>query len=168
MLDFLLLFAFLGFSLFILPLIAQSRVMIHFLLLQNRNGKTRLCKWYVPCDNDDKERQKLEIHRLVIAREGRYTNFLEYRSIKIVYRRYAGLYFCLGVDIGDNELQYLELIHLLVEVLDRMFTNVCELDLVFNFHRVYMLIDEMILAGEIMEVAKTTILQRVQQLELVK
>jgi AP-2 complex subunit sigma-1 len=54
----------------------------------------------------------------------------------VIYRRYAGLFFSLCVDITDNELAYLECIHLFVEILDHFFSNVCELDLVFNFHKV--------------------------------
>jgi AP-2 complex subunit sigma-1 len=53
-----------------------------------------------------------------------------------VYRRYAGLFFCVCVDATDNELAYLEAIHFFVEVLDQFFGNVCELDLVFNFYKV--------------------------------
>jgi hypothetical protein len=34
-----------------------------------------------------------------------------------VCRRYAGLFFCICVDSNDNELAYLEAIHLFVEVL---------------------------------------------------
>ena len=56
--------------------------------------------------------------------------------MKIVYRRYAGLFFCVCVDANDNELAYLEAIHFFVEVLDSFFGNVCELDLVFNFYKV--------------------------------
>ena len=58
------------------------------------------------------------------------------RDLKIVYRRYAGLFFCVCVDANDNELAYLEAIHFFVEVLDSFFGNVCELDLVFNFYKV--------------------------------
>lgn len=36
---------------------------------------------------------------------------------------------------GDNELITLEVIHEFVEVLDKYFGNVCELDLIFNFHK---------------------------------
>lgn len=80
---------------------------------------------------------------------------VQFRNYKIVYRRYAGLFFCLCVDANDNELAYLEAIHLFVEVLgkhpsgrlspnhvflnrttDTFFDNVCELDLVFNFYKV--------------------------------
>lgn len=67
--------------------------------------------------------------------------------------------------MNDNELAYLESIHLFVEVLDHFFGNVCELDLVFNFHKVYMILDEMFLAGEIQETSKPVILGRLQNLE---
>lgn len=62
--------------------------------------------------------------------------FLQFRTHKVIYRRYAGLFFSICVDITDNELAYLECIHLFVEILDHFFSNVCELDLVFNFHKV--------------------------------
>ena len=53
----------------------------------------------------------------------------------MVYKRYASLYFVMGIDVTDNELITLEVIHHYVEVLDRYFGNVCELDLIFNFHK---------------------------------
>ncbi len=53
------------------------------------------------------------------------------------FHRYASLYFVTIVDKEDNELIVLETIHHFVEVLDKYFGNVCELDLIFNFHKVY-------------------------------
>ena len=61
---------------------------------------------------------------------------IQYQNYKLIYRRYAGLYFSMGVDVTDNELAYLESIHLFVELLDEFFRNVCELDIVFNFNKV--------------------------------
>ena len=48
----------------------------------------------------------------------------------MIYRRYASLYFIIGIDIDDeiNELSFLEFIHNMVETLDKYFENVCELD----------------------------------------
>ena len=43
---------------------------------------------------------------------------------KVVYRRYASLFFIYGISQGDNELMTLEIIHRYVEVLDRYFGNV--------------------------------------------
>ena len=65
----------------------------------------------------------------------------------------------------DNELSYLETVHLFVELLDSYFSNVCELDIVFNFNRVYTILDEYMLAGEIEETSKKEILDRVKELE---
>jgi len=55
---------------------------------------------------------------------------------KVVYRRYASLFFVAGISSSDNELITLEIIHRYVEVLDRYFVNVAELDLIFNFQAV--------------------------------
>ena len=90
---------------------------------------------------------------------------LQFRNYKVVYRRYAGLYFCVCVDSNDNELAYLEAIHLFVEILDTYFQNVCELDLVFNFYKVYSILDEVFLAGEIMETNKRLVLTRLKNAE---
>ncbi|KAG0146597.1 hypothetical protein CROQUDRAFT_722801 [Cronartium quercuum f. sp. fusiforme G11] len=140
--------------------------MIRFVLVQNRQGKTRLSKWYVPMEDDEKVRVRGEVHRLVATRDQKYqSNFVEFRTSKVIYRRYAGLFFCICVDSNDNELAYLEAIHLFVEVLDAYFGNVCELDLVFQFHRVYSILDEVFLAGEIEETSKTVILERLEFLE---
>lgn len=62
--------------------------------------------------------------------------YLQFQSFKIIYRRYAGLYFIFGVDVADNELLQMETIHLFVELLDQYFSNVCELDIVFHFNKV--------------------------------
>mmetsp|Transcript_31731 Transcript_31731/g.58255 ORF Transcript_31731/g.58255 Transcript_31731/m.58255 type:complete len:143 (+) Transcript_31731:82-510(+) len=131
--------------------------MIRFILLQNRQGKTRLSKWYVPFNANEKFRIEAEIHRAVVSRDMRNTNFLEYRQYKIIYRRYAGMYFTFCVDMNDNELSVLELIHLFVEVLDAYFGNVCELDLVFHFDKVYQILDELLLAGEVSETSTKNI-----------
>ncbi|CAO1617329.1 unnamed protein product [Jaminaea pallidilutea] len=140
--------------------------MIRLILIQNRQGKSRLAKFYVPYDDDEKTRIKGEIHRLIAPRDQKYqSNFVEFRNYKIVYRRYAGLFFCVCVDANDNELAYLEAIHLFVEVLDSFFGNVCELDLVFNFYKVYAILDEIFLAGEIQETSKNIVLKRLEALE---
>lgn len=204
------------------------RAQIRFILLQNRQGRTRLAKYYVPLDDQEKRKLEVDIHRLVVNRDPKNTNFLEvclplrpsrparasacrrppqrrgpcagwqatlsmcvpwvqFRTHKVIYRRYAGLFFSMCVDVGgacprarpagllctersvlrvpENELACLEAIHLFVEVLDTYFEHVCELDLVWHFHKVYMILDEFILGGEIQETSKKVILERMEELE---
>ncbi|KAI1628289.1 AP-2 complex subunit sigma [Exophiala viscosa] len=162
-------------------------MVLSFILVQNRQGKTRLAKWYAPYTDEEKVKLKGEVHRLIAPRDQKYqSNFVEFRSApstsassshaqplvrqnlsstKIVYRRYAGLFFCVCVDANDNELAYLEAIHFFVEVLDQFFGNVCELDLVFNFYKVYAMLDEVFLAGEIEETSKQVVLTRLEHLD---
>lgn len=140
--------------------------MIHFILILNRQGKTRLAKYYSAFSDAEKSLFKTQVHKLVAQREVKYfANYVEFKSYKIVYRRYAGLYFCFAVNLNDNELFYLEAIHLLVEVLDRFFKNVCELDLVFNFYKVYAILDELFVGGEMLEMSKDVIMERLERLE---
>jgi len=139
--------------------------MIHFLLLQNRQGKTRLAKYYSAFEHEEKRQLELEVHKLITKRDPKFTNFIEFRRYKIIYRRYAGLYFSYCVDVNDNELAYLESIHLFVELLDKFFASVCELDLVFNFHKIYSILDEVYLGGEIQETSKRIILERLQEIQ---
>lgn len=48
-----------------------------FILLQNRAGKTRLAKYYVPTDDPEKRKVEYEVHRLVVNRDPKHTNFVE-------------------------------------------------------------------------------------------
>ena len=84
---------------------------------------------------------------MILPRPSRLCNFIEWREYKIVYKRYASLYFILLVDKNDNELLMLETIHHYVEVLDKYFGNVCELDIIFNFHKVYVSLFYLIFLG---------------------
>ena len=103
--------------------------------------------------------------RTLVGEESNLLFGLQWRNYKIVYRRYAGLFFTMCVDPVDNELSYLEVIHLFVEILDRYFGNVCELDLVYNFHKVYMILDEFFLAGEVQETSKAVIMSRLRSID---
>ena len=115
--------------------------MIKYLLILNRMGKTRLQKYYISIK--DTEILKSKIHSLVCHKELQsHTNIIDLNSdgTLLVFKRYAGLYFIMCIDSSDDKLLHLESIHFLVEVLDSFFRNVCELDLVFNFYRVYSII----------------------------
>ena len=63
---------------------------------------------------------------------------------------------------GDNELITLEVIHRYVELLDKYFGNVCELDIIFNFEKAYFILDELILGGEIQETSKNKVQTAIQ------
>ena len=82
---------------------------------------------------------------------------------KVVYRRYASLFFIAGCSSEDNELVTLEVIHRYVEQMDKYYGNVCELDIIFSFTKAYYILDELLLAGELQESSKKAVLRSISQ-----
>jgi hypothetical protein len=82
---------------------------------------------------------------------------------KVVYRRYASLFFIAGCASTDNELITLEVVHRYVEQMDKYYGNVCELDIIFNFQKAYFILDELLLAGEMQESSKKNVLRCISQ-----
>eukprot|EP00768_Dysnectes_brevis_P000970 gnl/Dysnectes_brevis/1230_a1374_3797.p1 GENE.gnl/Dysnectes_brevis/1230_a1374_3797~~gnl/Dysnectes_brevis/1230_a1374_3797.p1 ORF type:complete len:149 (+),score=27.60 gnl/Dysnectes_brevis/1230_a1374_3797:91-537(+) len=135
--------------------------MINFVLLVNRQSKVRLLKWYT--HYSDKERSKVihESVQQIVGRSTKFCNIIEWRDKKLVYRRYASLYFAFCIDKDDNELLALEAIQFFVEVLDKYFGNVCELDLIFNFRKAHHILDEMIIGGLFSESSRRSVLKAI-------
>jgi len=132
-------------------------LMIHFALLFSKQGKIRLSKYYVVTSQKDRKRIERDVVNAILPRHVKSCNVVEYKDLKLVYRKYASLYFCLAVDRGANELATLEQIQHYVEILDKYFGNVCELDLVFNFHKAHYVLDEVFIAGHLQETSKKLI-----------
>lgn len=113
------------------------------------------------------------------------SSFIEWQDMKIVYKRYASLYFCAAIDAGDNELLTLEIIHRYVELLDKYFGSVsicnlldslkiylplqvCELDIIFNYEKAYFMLDELLIGGEIQETSKKNVLKAIAAQDLLQ
>ncbi|KAF9615763.1 hypothetical protein IFM89_026229 [Coptis chinensis] len=168
---------------------------IRFILLVNKQGQTRLAQYYEYLTIEERRALEGEIVRKCLARNEQQCSFVEHRNYKIVYRRYASLFFLVGVDNDEyskvelsgsnvelssskeelrmaygliperNELAILEFIHLLVETMDRLFGNVCELDIMFHLEKVHFMLEEMIMNGCIVETSKSNILSPIQLMD---
>ncbi|KAJ3333680.1 hypothetical protein HDU76_005154 [Blyttiomyces sp. JEL0837] len=139
--------------------------------------KIRLTKWFTS-DWSTKEKNKTvkEVSQTVLSRRTKMCNVLEYKDYKVVYRRYASLFFIAGIDSDDNELLTLEVIHRYVEVLDKWFLNVCELDIIFNFQQAYTIMgmyrlllmnprNELLIGGELQESSKRAAINTLKRME---
>ena len=129
----------------------------------NKQGQTRLSKYFNSFSVREKITLEGELIRKCLSRTEGQCSFLEHRQYKVIYRRYASLYFIIGIDNDDdvNELSMLEFIHNMVETLDKYFENVCELDIMFNIEKAHFVIDEMVMNGYIVETNKASILNPV-------
>lgn len=133
---------------------------IEAILLISRQGKVRLTKFYeYTVDKKERGRMIREVTSIVLSRQQKMSNVIEWKGKKVIYKRYASLFFVALVSSNDNELSVLETIHHFVEVLDKYFGNVCELDIIFNFHKAYYILDELLIGGELQESSKREILR---------
>ena len=87
------------------------------------------------------------------------------RKIVLVYKRYVSLYVILGVDPEDNRLMMDATIHHFVEILDAYFGTVRELDLIYNFVKAYMLLDEFICGGYVILEDKDEVIAHMADIE---
>lgn len=61
---------------------------MQFMLLFSRQGKLRLQKWYVAHPDKLKKKITRELITTVLARKPKMCSFLEWKDVKIVYKRY--------------------------------------------------------------------------------
>ncbi|KAK2878704.1 hypothetical protein QQF64_011176 [Cirrhinus molitorella] len=132
--------------------------MIKFLLMVNKQGQTRLSKYYEQVELGKRAALEADVVRGCLARRKEECSFVEYKDYKLVYRQYAALFIVVGITENENELSIFELVHNFVEVLDKYFSRVSELDIMFNLDKVHIILDEMILNGHIVETNKNRIL----------
>ncbi|CAI0543683.1 unnamed protein product [Linum tenue] len=82
---------------------------IRFILMVNKQGQTRLAQYYEWLTLEERRAIEGEIVRKCLARNEQQCSFVEHRNYKIVYRRYASLFFLVGVDNDErlnNKLDY--------------------------------------------------------------
>ncbi|GJX51698.1 AP-3 complex subunit sigma-like protein [Tanacetum coccineum] len=83
---------------------------------------------------------------------------------RLVYKTFATLYFIVIFDESENELAILDLMQVFVETLDKCFSNVCELDIVFNFSKVHTILNEIILGGQVVEMSSAEVVKSVDEI----
>ncbi|CAG9313918.1 AP3S2 [Blepharisma stoltei] len=129
--------------------------MIKAVIIFNTAGKHRLVKFYEEIPHDKKNEIIANLFKECTKRGEYSCNFIEesnlWRGCKVIFRLYATLYIVFVVDEAENELGILDLIQVFVEVLDKAFENVCELDLVFHPERAYALLEELVMGGMVIE-----------------
>ncbi|XP_027606197.2 putative serine/threonine-protein kinase-like protein CCR3 [Pipra filicauda] len=61
--------------------------MMRFMLLFSCQGKLRLQKWYLAMADKDKKKMLWELMQVVLARKPKMCSFLEWRDLKVVFKR---------------------------------------------------------------------------------
>ncbi len=62
----------------------------------------------------------------------------------------------------------MEIIHRYVELLDKYFGSVCELDIIFNFEKAYFMWDEFVIGGDVQETSKKNVLKAISDQDMIQ
>jgi AP-4 complex subunit sigma-1 len=68
----------------------------------NKQGQTRLASYYDWMSIDERSALEAEIIRKCLSRTENQCSFMEYRGMRVVYRRYASLFFIVGVEQDEE------------------------------------------------------------------
>ncbi|XP_073269413.1 AP-3 complex subunit sigma-like isoform X1 [Primulina huaijiensis] len=143
--------------------------MIRGVIIMNDQGKPRLVKFYEFQPVEKQQELIRSIYRILCSRAENVSNFVKVDSlfgkdVRLVYKTYATLYVVFIFDNSENELAMLDLMQVFVETMDRCFSNVCELDVVFNFNKMHTILDEIILGGQVLETNSSEIVKAVEEI----
>ena len=75
---------------------------LNFILMVNKQGQTRLSNYYNWLTIDERSTLEAEIIRKCLSRTEAQCSFMEFRGMKVVYRRYASLFFIVGVEAEEE------------------------------------------------------------------
>jgi len=137
----------------------------------NKQGQTRLSSYYEWMPLVEKSALESEIIRKCLSRSEVQCSFLSYRGFKVIYRRYASLFFICGCRLQENsdddvnELAMLEFIHNLVETMDKWAGSICELDIMYQLEQVHFILNEMVVGGYIVDTNKANVLRPIDLME---
>lgn len=147
--------------------------MIKAVLVINTSGRIRLCQFYEKNKIPISQQQELarRLHSTISARSDDLCFFVDdftdwpTPDTRVVYRRYATLCFIFITDSSESCLAILDLIQVFVEVLDKIFKNVCELDFFFHSEKVHRTLMEIVIGGMVQEMSKETIVRHIIEMD---
>jgi len=78
-------------------------LIILMVCFRNKQGQTRLSSYYEWISIAEKVALESEIIRKCLSRSELQCSFLEYRGFKVIYRRYASLFFIVGCNVQASK-----------------------------------------------------------------
>ncbi len=75
---------------------------IKFILMVNKQGQTRLANYYDWTSIEERSALEAELVRKCLGRTETLCSFLDFRGMRVVYRRYASLFFIVGTEPDED------------------------------------------------------------------
>ncbi|XP_033734482.1 AP-4 complex subunit sigma-1-like [Pecten maximus] len=135
-----------------------------FILVGNRMGHIRMCRFFGSDNQKARANRDHEIIRLCL-KDQKQEGIVEYQDTMLIYRLYTNLIFIAGTSVTENELAVMEVLQNFVETVIKYFENVSEQDFVYNMDKIHMILDEMVVSGNIAETNRSRVLLPLQLMD---
>lgn len=148
--------------------------MIKAMIVLNTSGKVRFTRFYEKATMASlllQQQLAQHLYQAVSARGKDMCFFVDGFDLwptpdtRVVYRHYATIVIIFVTDRSESQLAMLDFTQVFVEVLDRVFKNVCELDFFFHTETIHRVLMEMILGGMVVDMSKESIVRQVTAAE---
>ena len=135
--------------------------MIYSVMIISKNGVLRFIKCYCAEDVNVKSISSSVFNTINESKDTLiiYDFPFNDKTTKICYRTFGSIYIAMIVDDMENERAILDYINVLMRAMNEVFTGVCEMHVIMNPEKVYLLFDEAISAGMVIETDVSTIVK---------
>lgn len=128
----------------------------------------RIARFYVHYAENERQQLQSEVIKVCLSRSLDQSTIVDFQDYTLVYRKFGYIMFIAGISNDENELAMLELFQHILEILNTHFGGVSEQILTLNIDKVHMILDEIIINGQLSETCQPRVLAPLQLMTTVK
>lgn len=136
--------------------------MYKFLLIANCDHRLRYGYYFYPVDKAKRPALESALIQKCLSRNQNSCSFFVHDGFSIVNRRIGQLIFIVGTDGDENNLAVYEFVHAFIQVLDAYFSGVTEKKIIADFHKLHLVLQQMVSNGRVSETNVQNVLERLR------
>ncbi|XP_064086492.1 AP-4 complex subunit sigma-1-like isoform X2 [Macrobrachium nipponense] len=141
--------------------------MMQYLLISSKEGNVQFSHYFVHTPQNIRTTNEARVVGKCLAGDKDSCHFLEDGDFTLIFRWFGPCLFIVAADKSENELMVYEFLSLYVNALHRYFGKFSERHVLFNIDRLHMVLEEMVVDGEVVETSIKNALSPIQMLDTV-
>ncbi|XP_050698861.1 AP-4 complex subunit sigma-1-like [Eriocheir sinensis] len=140
--------------------------MLHYLLI-SRDGNVHFSHYFTHINPTSRPATEARVIGKCQAADKDACHFLEDGQHSLVFRWFGPCMFVVAADQSENELMIYEFLSLYVSALHKYFGKFSEKHILLNIERLHMVLEEMVVGGELVEPSIRNALSPIQMLDAI-
>ncbi|KAG0721857.1 AP-4 complex subunit sigma [Chionoecetes opilio] len=140
--------------------------MMHYLLIA-KEGSVQFSHYFTHTTPAQRPATEARVIARCSAAHKEACHFLEDGTHTLVFRWFGPCMFVVAADLAENELMVYEFLSLYVSALHKYFGKFSEKHILLNLERLHMVLEEMVVGGELLEPSIRNALSPIQMLDAI-